>query len=297
MTDTTPTPGGTHRLAGHDTARIGYGAMQLAESRSRGPVPSAEAVPLLRHAAELGATHIDTAEFYGDGAANRLIREALHPYDGIVLVSKVGAVAAPGRTPSLVPAQKPAELRAQVEQNLRTLGADRLAVVNLRRVDGPPGIVATGDQIVSLDDQLAELIALRDEGKIDGIGLSSVTAAQIDQAIPAGIVCVQNLYNLVAREGEDALDLCRRHGIAWVPFFPLGSGFPGAATVTDRPAVQEAAANLGATAAQVGLAWLLAHADNTMLIPGTTSIAHLEENIAAGDLVLDAETMGALEAV
>lgn len=297
MTDTTPTPGGTYRLAGRDTARIGYGAMQLAESRSRGPVSSTDAVPLLRRAAELGATHIDTAEFYGDGVVNRLIREALHPYDGIVLVSKVGAVHAPGQTPALVPAQKPAELREQVEQNLRTLGAERLAAVNLRRVDGRPGIVATGDQIVPLDDQLAEMIALRDEGKIDGIGLSSVTAAQIEQAIPAGIVCVQNLYNLVARDGEDALALCREHGIGWVPFFPLGSGFPGAARVTERPAVQEAAARLGATPAQVGLAWLLAHSDNTMLIPGTTSIAHLEQNIAAGDLVLDAETMGALEAV
>ncbi|RKR76502.1 hypothetical protein C8E83_3679 [Frondihabitans australicus] len=293
----TPRPGGTYPLAGRDTPRIGYGAMQLAESRVREPLAVDASTRLLRRALELGVTHFDTAEFYGGGEANRRLRAAFAPYsDDVVLVSKVGAVHVEGANPPLVPAQKPAELRAQVEQNLRTLGAERLAVVNLRRVDGPPGIVAEGDQIVPLDDQLAEMIALRDEGKIDGIGLSSVSAEQIEQALPAGIACVQNLFNLVTRD-DDALAVCRDNGVAWVPFFPLGSGFPGAAKVTDQPAVQEQAARLGATPAQVGLAWLLAHSPNVMLIPGTTSIEHLEENVAAGGVTLDEEAMRALDAV
>jgi pyridoxine 4-dehydrogenase len=164
-------------------------------------------------------------------------------------------------------------------------------------VDGRPGIVAEGDQIVDIDSQLAELAALRDEGKIDGIGLSSVTADQLRQALPAGIVCVQNLYSLVDRTGEPVLDVCREHGVAWVPFFPLGSAFPGYPKVVDQPAVRDAAAALGATPAQIGLAWLLAHYEGTLLIPGTANPDHLAENIAAGQVGLDPDTLASLDQI
>ena len=199
---------------------------------------------MLRRAIELGVDHIDTAEFYGRGQVNRAIRAALHPYpDNLQLVSKVGAEHT-GTT--LVPAQRPEQLRAGVEANLATLGVDRLAVVNLRRVDTPPGIIATGDQVVDLDSQLVELISLRDEGKIGGIGLSQVSVAQVRHAAPAGIACVQNVYNLLERDEEPTLHECERLGIAWVPFFPLGSAFAQWAKVADAPSVTEHATRLGA---------------------------------------------------
>jgi aryl-alcohol dehydrogenase-like predicted oxidoreductase len=245
---------------------------------------------VLRRAVELGVDHIDTAEFYGDGLANDLIRAALWPYpDGLALVSKVGAVR--DGAGSLVPAQRPEELRASVDANLRRLGVERLAAVNLRRLDVTPGIVATGEQRVDLDSQLAELVALRDAGKIDGIGLSQVDLHQLRRALPAGIVCVQNLYNLLDRSAEPLLVACQEHGVAWVPFFPLGSAFAGTPSVTAHPAVVATAAAMGATPAQVGLAWLLAHAPGSLLIPGTRSLEHLEENVAAAAVVLDADAL------
>ncbi|AMM18880.1 aldo/keto reductase [Frondihabitans sp. PAMC 28766] len=292
-----PTPGGTFPLGDQTVARIGYGTMQLAERPGRPPVTGDEAVAILRHAVELGITHFDTAEFYGEGTANGFLREALRPFDGIVLATKVGARRDPSATPSLVAAQKPHELREQVEQNLSTLGAERLDVVNLRRADAQPGIIATGDQVVPLDDQLAELAALRDESKIGAIGLSNVSIDQLRQALPVGIACVQNAYNLVERSAEAVLDLCAANGVAWVPFFPLGSGFPGVPKVTDEPVVRDTAARLGATPSQVGLAWLLAHSPNTLIISGTSSADHLDENAAAGDLILDGESMAALDAL
>jgi aryl-alcohol dehydrogenase-like predicted oxidoreductase len=293
MTDIRPAPGGTGHLGEQPVARIGFGAMQLVERLDgRPPVAEEVALAVLRGVSDAGIDHIDTAEFYGEGTANQRIRAALFPYaESLALVTKVGAVRS-GST--LVPAQRPAELRAQVEDNLATLGTDRLAAVNLRRADVPPGIIAEGDQRVDLDDQLAELSALRDEGKIGGIGLSHVSADQLRQAVPAGIVCVQNLYNLLDRSAEDQLDVCREHGIAWVPYFPLGSSHPRFPKVTEHPAVVATAERLGATPAQVGLAWLLAHYGNTLLIPGTSDPAHLAENVAAGDVRLDAEAMAAL---
>lgn len=155
------------------------------------------------------------------------------------------------------------------------------------------GIRAEGDQLVDLDSQLAELVALRDEGKIGGIGLSNVSADQVRQALPAGIACVQNSYSVLDRAAEPVLDFCRQHDIAWVPFFPLGSAFPSQPKVTGHPAAVAAA--LGATPAQVGLAWQLAHYAGTLLIPGTASARHLDENIAAGDLRLDAGTLATLD--
>ena len=277
---TSPAPGGTAELAGRTVARIGFGVMQL----ERSAVDRDAAIAVLRQAVGAGVNHLDTAQFYG--RCNGLIREALAPYDDeLVLVSKVGADR-DGRG-GLVPAQRPPELRAQVEANLAALGTDRLGVVNLRRVDGPPGIIATGEQVVSLDDQLAELAALRQAGKIGGIGLSNVSAGQLEQALPAGIACVQNSYSVLDRAAEPVLRLCRAHGIAWVPFFPLGSaGFASLPKVTDNPTVRAIAAELGVTPAQVGLAWPLAHYDQTLLIPGTASPAHLAENLAVGDIAL-----------
>ncbi len=288
-------PGGTFELGGRTVARIGLGAMQLSGVRDRPAPPPQRAIDVLRRARELGVNHIDTAQFYGNGVANELIREALAPYpDQLVLVSKVGA--APGPDGGLVAAQRPAQLRAAVEANLASLGVDRIDVINLRRLNGPPGLVAEGDQVVDLDSQLAELATLRDEGKIGAIGLSSVTLEQLRAALPVGITCIQNAYSLIQRDDEPLLELCRERGIAWVPFFPLGSAFDWLPKVTDRPAVRVAAAAREVTPAQIGLAWLLAHAPNILLIPGTANPAHLADNIAAGSIRLDADTLAALEA-
>ena len=287
-------PGGVFELTGVRVARIGFGAMQLPGYAGRQAPPRDAAVALLRRALELGVNHIDTAQFYGDGVANDLIREALAPYpDELVLVSKAGAAHIDG---GAVAAQRPEELRAAVEENLVSLGVDRIDVINLRRLDRPPGILAEGDQVVDLESQLAELVGLRDAGKIGAIGLSNVTLEQLRAALPAQIACVQNAYSLVERDDEPLLRLCAEHDIAWVPFWPLGSAVPGRPKVIDRPAVVAAAAARGATRAQIGLAWLLAHAPNVLLIPGTTDPEHLAENVAAGSLRLDAETTRELEA-
>jgi len=233
-----PVPGGPAELAGRPVARIGYGVMQL----ERADVARDDALALLRQAAAAGVSHLDTAQFYG--RCNELIRAALAPYpDDLVLVTKVGAER--DASGALVAAQRPPQLRAQVEANLAALGAQRLDVVNLRRVDARPGIVAAGDQLVELDDQLAELTALRAAGKIGAIGLSHVSAAQVTQALPAGVACVQNLYSVLDRATEPVLAACRAHGIAWVPFFPLGGGFPGRPKAGDDPVVTAAAAELG----------------------------------------------------
>jgi hypothetical protein len=279
-------------LAGRPVARVGFGVMQL----ERSGVGKDAALAILRQAAGAGVNHFDTAQFYGP--CNELIREALAPYDDdLVLATKVGAAWDAGAKPlPLIPAQRPDELRAQVEDNLAVLGTERLGVVNLRRLDARPGIIAEGEQRVDLDDQLAELNALRDEGKIDGIGLSNVSAGQLRQALPAGIACVQNLYSALDRTAEPVLDLCREHDIAWVPFFPLGSaGFASTLRVTDDPTVAAIAVQLGVTPAQVGLAWQLAHYDRTLLIPGTANPAHLAENLAAGDVKLPEASRAALD--
>ncbi len=289
----TPHPGGTGTLGGHRVARLGYGAMGLDHG-----LPRDDATAVLRRAVELGVNHIDTASFYDDGVVNGRIRDALTPYrDDLVLVSKVGARSVSGGPMPLALAQHPADLRAAVELDLAGLGVEQIPVVNLRRADLGPGLVAEGDQIVDLDDQLAEMITLRDQGKIGAIGISNIDVATLRRALPAGIVCVQNAYNLLNRTHEDELALCAAHGIAWVPFFPLGSSFPGFPKVAENAVVQRIAIETGATGAQVGLAWLLAHAPNTLLIAGTTSVSHLEQNLAAGDLTLSADQLSALDAV
>ncbi|MEU1669039.1 aldo/keto reductase [Streptomyces sparsogenes] len=283
----------TASFADRTVFRVGYGALQLERLHDR----RGEAVALLRRAVELGVDHVDTAEFYGFGFANDVIREALRPEDDVLVVTKVGADPNPGGRLPLRLAQRPEQLRASVEDNLRSLGVDRLAVVNLRRLDTGPGLRPEGDQIVDLDDQLAVMTALRDEGKIGAIGLSSVTLDGLRRALPAGIVCVQNAYSVVSRDDEDMLQLCAAEGIAWVPFFPLGGAFPGVPKATDEPVVHAVAESLGVTSSQVGLAWLLHHAPNVLLIPGTANAAHLEANIAASEITLDAATLATLDGI
>lgn len=283
----TPEPGGTAKLAGRSVARVGFGVMQL------GRQPRDPSLAILRQAVGAGVNHLDTAHFYGP--CNAYIHDALAPYpEDLLLVSKVGADRDPDDRP--VPAQRPEQLRAQVEANLAGLGVERIDVVNLRRLDVQPGLIAEGDQRVGLDDQLAELAALRGAGKIGAIGLSNVSAGQLRQALPAGIACVQNSYSVLDRTAEPVLGVCRASDIAWVPFFPLGSaGYGTMRTVTGDPAVVAIAGDLGVTPAQVALAWLLAHYAGTLLIPGTATPAHLAENIAAGSVRLPAAAITALD--
>jgi pyridoxine 4-dehydrogenase len=291
MTDK-PHPGGTGSIGTHPVARVGYGAMQLFEA------PFDDAVAVLRRAVELGVNHIDTASFYGPGEVNRRIHAALAPYpDDLVIVSKVGARFTGEEPIPLGAAQRPAELRAAVEDDLSQLGLDQIPVVNLRRMDLGPGIQPEGDQIVDLDDQLAEMITLRDEGKIGAIGVSSVPLSVLQRALPAGVACVQNSYSLMDRSQEEMVDVCTAEGIAWVPYFPLGSAFPGFPKASNNAVVIDIAGEVSATPAQVGLAWLLAHSPTTLLIPGTGSIAHLEENLGAGDVALNADQITRLDAV
>ncbi|MEU4986019.1 aldo/keto reductase [Streptomyces sp. NPDC021969] len=283
----------TAPFAGRTVARVGYGALQLERlHRDRGA-----AVALLRRAVELGVDHVDTAQFYGFGFANQVIREALRPEGGVLVVTKVGADPDPGGPMPLRLAQRPEQLRASVEDNLRALGVDRLPVVNLRRLDSGPGLRPHGDQVIDLDDQLDVMTALRDEGKIGAIGLSCVTFDGLRRALPAGIACVQNAYSIVARDDEDMLRLCAAQDIAWVPFFPLGGSLPGLPRASDEPVVHAVAESLGVTPSQVGLAWLLHRAPNVLLIPGTADPAHLQANTAAGSITLDAATLAALDAI
>ena len=282
----------TYPLGQFSVNRIGFGAMQLPGPGVMGPPRDHhEAIGILRRAVEWGVNHIDTAQFYGPDVANELIREALYPYpDDLVLVSKVGAFR--DDHGNWLPGQRPDQLRSAVEDNLRTLGVDRLGAVNLRLHEGH----TPGEEPVRLEDQLAEMVALRDEGKIAGVGISTANRVQVEQAIAqADIVCVQNAFSLLDRSDADVLDLRAARGIAYVPYFPLGSAFPNMPKVTDNPAVRAVAARLGATPAQVGLAWLLAHRENILLIPGTSRPAHLEQNLAVADVRLSDGDIAQLE--
>jgi pyridoxine 4-dehydrogenase len=285
----------TYRLANRTVRRIGYGAMQLPGPGVFGPPRDRdEALRVLRRAVELGVNHIDTAQYYGPDVSNELICAALYPYpDDLAIVSKVGARR--DSTGGWVPAQTPAELRAGVEANLRTLRIEQLTAVNLRRMDEHEGQPADP---VPLEDQLAEMVALRDEGKIAGVGVSTVSADEVAVAIrTADIVCVQNPFSLVDRHDTGVLDQCTAAGVAYVPYFPLGSAFAHLPKVTDQAVVQKVASRLGVSPSQVGLAWLLARADNVLLIPGTSSPAHLAENLAAGDVQLSAHDLAELAQV
>lgn len=283
---------GTYRMGERTVARMGYGAMQLRRLASE----PENAMALLERAVELGVDHFDTAQFYADGAINALVGRVARANEGVTVASKVGADPNPGGKVPMRLAQRPEELRASVEDNLRSLGLDCIPVVNLRRAEAGPGLRAEGDQLVNVDDQLAAMIALRDEGKIGAIGLSAVSLATVERALPAGIVCVQNAYSLVNQEFEDVVALCGRESIAWVPFFPLGGAYPGIPKVVEQPEIIAVAAELGITPTQVGLAWLLAHAPDILLIPGTADRAHLEENVAAAAVEITHDALTRLDA-
>ncbi len=279
---------GTFRLGDRLVKRLGYGAMQLAGPGVFGPPKDRDgAVAVLREAAASGVDHIDTSDFYGPHVTNQLIREALHPYaDDLVIVTKVGARR--GEDGSWNRAFSRADLADAVHDNLRNLGLDALDVVNLRSMFGTHG-PAEG----SIEEPLAVLAELQQQGLIRHIGLSNVTPAQIAEGRRiCDIVCVQNLYNLAKREDDVLVDDLAAAGIAYVPFFPLG-GF----TPLQSTALSEVARERGATPMQVALAWLLRRAPNILLIPGTSSLGHLRENLAASDLELPAETMAALDGI
>ena len=279
----------TFPLGPYTVSRVGFGAMQLPGAGVFGPPRDHDqAIAVLKRAVELGVDHIDTAQFYGPNVSNELIREALHPYaENLALVSKVGARR--NDEGEWIAAQQPDELRADIEENLATLGTDRLAAVNLRIHSGDPNSVGAVDHEL-FDRQLTAMIAARDEGLIAGIGLSSVSIDHLRIALDrTEIVTVQNAYNLVDRSSQPVLDLCTERGISFVPFFPLGSGFNADNPVLGNAAVKQAAADLGRTPAQIALAWTLSVAPNVLLIPGTSSVAHLEENIAISDIELPAD--------
>jgi aryl-alcohol dehydrogenase-like predicted oxidoreductase len=283
----------TYMLGSRRVRRIGFGAMQLAGPGVFGPPADRDAaLAVLRRAVELGVDHIDTSQYYGPDVVNDLIRTALHPYpEGLRLVTKVGARRdEQGRW---LPAQRPEELRAGVEDNMRSLGVERMDLVNLRLLDGE------GAPGVQLAEQLGALEDLRSEGKLELIGVSNVGQAQVEEALDlVDLACVQNGYSILERASEDVLDLCRERDLAFVPFFPLGSAFTGGpAQLAGDPVIARVARRRGATPSQVALAWLLHRDARILLIPGTSSVAHLEENLAAADLALDRDDLEALEEV
>jgi aryl-alcohol dehydrogenase-like predicted oxidoreductase len=274
--------------------RIGFGAMQLAGPGVFGPPRDSDAArAVLRRAVELGVDHIDTSQYYGPDVVNDLIRETLHPYpEDLKLVTKVGARR--DVQGAWLPALSPDELRAGVEDNLRSLRVERMDLVNLRLLDADHGRPS-----VPLPEQLGELEDMRQEGKLDLIGVSNVSVEGLERALElVDVAEIQNAYSILDREHEPLLDAAREHDIAFVPFFPLGSAFMGGPRkLAEDPAIAAVAERHGATPSQVALAWLLARYDRMLLIPGTTSVAHLEENLAAGDLELDEEDLATLEQV
>jgi aryl-alcohol dehydrogenase-like predicted oxidoreductase len=283
----------TARLGPHTVNRTGFGAMQLAGPGVFGPpADPAGARAVLRRAIELGVDHIDTAQYYGPDVVNELIRDALHPYPaGLRIVSKVGA-RRDGRG-GVLAALHPDELRAGVEANLRTLQIDALALVNLRLM----GPAARGK--IALAEQLGALETLRDEGKIEAIGLSNATVDEVAAALEVVDVGeVQNAYNIKLRDNEDVLRFCADRDIAYVPFFPIGSSFTGGPKpLAEDPTIASVAAKHGATTAQIALAWLLHRDQHVLLIPGTSSLTHLEQNMNAAHIALDDVDMAALDGV
>jgi pyridoxine 4-dehydrogenase len=272
---------------------VGFGAMQLAGPGVFGPpADSAAARAVLRRAIELGVDHIDTAQFYGPDVVNELIRDALHPYPASLrIVSKVGARR--DSRGAALPASQPDELRAGVEANLQTLQVDALALVNLRLMGPDPR------GRIPLAEQLGALKTLQDEGKIESIGLSNASVDEIAAALEiVNLGEVQNAYNIKLRDDEDVLHFCADRDIAYVPFFPIGSPITGGPKpLSDDPTISSVAAKHAATPAQIALAWLLHKDQHILLIPGTSSLAHLEQNMTAARIVLDADDLAALDAV
>jgi pyridoxine 4-dehydrogenase len=280
----------TFPLGKHVVARIGYGAMQLAGPNVFGdPADRDVAIAVLRAAVDAGVNHIDTAEYYGPRVVNELIREALHPYpDQLAIVSKVGA--ARDDSGGVLVYDRPDELRRGIEDNLRTLGVDRLAAVNLRMMDAS----APDDRF---DAQVAAMIRARDEGLIDGIGLSSISHAHLQRALATTeIVCVQNSFSLVDRGSTPVLKECASRGIAFVPYTPLGWPRSQRDVILGNPVVVGTARRYQVTPTQVALAWLFRLSPNLLLIPGTASLEHLRENLAVEHVALDETAMAELGA-
>jgi len=282
------TKAGTFKLGAHTVKRLGYGAMQLAGPGVFGPPKDRKAaIAVLREAVASGVDHIDTSDFYGPHVTNQIIREALHPYpSNLVIVTKVGAVR--GNDASWLPAVEPEDLERGVHDNLRNLGLDALEVVNMRmmgKIHGP----AEGP----IEKQITALAELQRKGLVRHIGLSNVTSAQVAEAQGiAEIVCVQNQYNIVHREDDALVDELAKKGIAYVPFFPLG-GF----TPIQSSGLSKIAREIDATPMQVALAWLLHRAPNMLMIPGTSSLEHLRENLKAAQLSLSGTVLAALDAI
>jgi pyridoxine 4-dehydrogenase len=288
-TKSVPARGGTYPFGDHAIARVGYGAMQLSGKGVFGPPRDRPgAIAVLRTAVESGVDHIDTSDYYGPHITNQIIREALHPYrEGVVIVTKIGARR--GEDGSWIPAMSAQALTQAVHDNLRNLGLDVLDVVNLRSMLGAHGGPADG----SLEEPLTALAELQRQGLVRHIGLSNVTPKQIaDGRRLCSIACVQNMYNLAHRDDDALIDDLAGHGIPYVPFFPLG-GF----TPLQSTALSEVATALGATPMQVALAWLLQRSLNILLIPGTSSVGHLRENLAAADLALSSESVARLDLI
>jgi aryl-alcohol dehydrogenase-like predicted oxidoreductase len=280
-------PSLTGSLGSRTVNRIGFGAMQLPGKGVMGPPRDHdEAVAVVRRARERGVDHIDTASYYGPDVANELLAEALDPWpDDLRIVSKVGARR--DEQGGWHPALTPDDIRAQVDADLRVLGIERLTAVNLRVLD-------TAEEV--FDAALDALIGLRDEGKLELIGVSNVDVPRLEHALQrTEIACVQNQYGLLDRGGEDVLEATRERGIAFVPFFPLGSAFGVAPRPAEDPEVQRIAGEVGATPSQVALSWLLHHAPHVLLIPGTSSLAHLEENLGTADVALSPEQVETLD--
>jgi aryl-alcohol dehydrogenase-like predicted oxidoreductase len=274
---------GTAPLGPHTVHRMGYGAMQLAGPGVFGPPRDRdEALAVLVAVRDAGVDHIDTSQYYGPDIVNGLLREALHPFDGITLVSKVGARR--DDAGGWLPWNQPDELRQGIEDNLQALDVPRLGAVNLRVMPDDPADL--------FEKQLATMVQARDEGLIEAVGISNVSREQFDLAVDE-IACVQNPYNLVDRSSQSILEACAERGIAFVPFFPLGSGF-GINDVRGQRSVVQTSERLGITPSQVALAWTLAQSPTVLLIPGTSSRAHLGENLAAAEISLDAEALGLL---
>ncbi|MCD5973105.1 aldo/keto reductase family oxidoreductase [Pseudomonas quasicaspiana] len=279
---------GTFNLGDRQVNRIGYGAMQLAGPGVFGPPKDRQAaVDVLRAAVESGVNHIDTSDFYGPHVTNQIIREALHPYrDDLTIVTKVGAIR--GKDGSWIPATSKKDLTQAVHDNLRNLGLDVLAVVNVRTM-----FSAMGTAEGSIEEQVSAVAELQQQGLVRHIGISNVTPTQIAEARKlVNVVCVQNLYNIAHQDDNAVIDELARDGIAYVPFFPLG-GF----TQLQSSALSTVAQRLNVTPKQLALAWLLRRSPNILLIPGTSSVAHLRENLAVADLVLSDEVMAELNSI
>lgn len=290
MTSPTALPGGFYKLGDLTVSRLGYGAMQLAGPGVFGPpADRAEAVAVLREAVALGVNHIDTADFYGPHVTNEIIREALAPYpDDLHIVTKVGAKR--DDRGAWLHATSPDDLRQQVHDNLRGLGLDVLDVVNLRNPSGPDGFTPEPGSVA---EPFGVLAGLRQQGLIRHLGLSTVTTRQLAEAQGiAPVACVQNFYNVARRDDDDLVDLTARENIAYVPYFPLGGFSP-----LQSDELNAVAARVGASPMAVAVAWLLQRSPNMLLIPGTSSVAHLRENVAAGSLALDKETVAKLDAI